>query len=285
MTDIRLSDATRDEENIIASDKDMGADFLTWFSETFMNYRARATGWDEQDDDVPTADVPCGDCHACCTGGYDIPVKEWEYDRETCEAYYPADSSPDLVPKTYYRLKKKEDGSCIHWDGQCGIYDDRPEACRFFDCRDQLATGIADPEIADAVKRWNYKQWLDGPRENRMLLIALRMAAHVAHQMHHETNVMREKAFATFPQYLAHAMMKQVEEEEVWDPTTFVAHDLFQKALKGEVTDLALAGLMSDGRGMHGHVSNSSYQNLAGVLAKVLNEVSDGIEKEQQSQH
>lgn len=102
--------------------------------------------------------VPCGECAACCACGYDI-----EADQEPLAGRF---------------LAKKEDGSCAHLlEGKCSIYKDRPRACRTFDCREFLFSGIV-PErelLIGAVYQWDPMSCIK-TREDREILVAMKMA-------------------------------------------------------------------------------------------------------------
>ena len=78
----------------------------------------------------PIEDVPCGDCTFCC----EILSPHLTPD-EISSGKYPLSlsDSPEGPLVTLYR--KKEGGCGMFIDGKCSIYEDRPLACRQFDCR------------------------------------------------------------------------------------------------------------------------------------------------------
>lgn len=77
------------------------------------------------------ADVPCGTCTECCTKLSPILTPE---EFITAKYVYTLLSSEDPSTPTI-GIPRSEKG-CYYFDGkQCTIYDDRPKACRQFDCR------------------------------------------------------------------------------------------------------------------------------------------------------
>lgn len=78
----------------------------------------------------PVADVPCNGCRACCSTQVRVPV---DPDIE------PADSLRHLdvvCDADGLRLRKTAEGHCVHLTSQgCGVYQHRPAACRYYDCR------------------------------------------------------------------------------------------------------------------------------------------------------
>jgi Fe-S-cluster containining protein len=104
------------------------------------------------------ADVPCGECNACCRTSHFIHVRPEErraLARIPRQLLFPA---PDLPPGNLV-LGYDEKGCCpmlIH--GRCTIYEDRPLACRTYDCRIYLAAGVVADRaaIAEQVRRWEF---------------------------------------------------------------------------------------------------------------------------------
>ena len=109
------------------------------------------------------AEVPCGECNACCRASYFIhigPNEAETLDRVPRALLFPA---PGL-PKGNLLMGYNAKGECPMWTGsRCSIYEHRPQTCRDFDCRILSATGIAlDPNgpqalIAQRVKRWKFE--------------------------------------------------------------------------------------------------------------------------------
>jgi hypothetical protein len=88
---------------------------------------------------APSADiaVPCGSCTACCRRTGPISVAEDE-------------AAPELQLVTdaagIHWLPRNPDGACRHiTDAGCAVYQQRPRACRRFDCRIPAAFGVQGP--------------------------------------------------------------------------------------------------------------------------------------------
>ncbi len=113
------------------------------------------------------ADVPCGDCNACCRTRHVIHVRPEEkraLSRIPRRDLLPA---PGLPPGNLV-IGHDQAGRCpLLVDGRCTIYADRPMACRTYDCRIYAAAGIeADrAEIASQVRRWRFTYPSDDDRE------------------------------------------------------------------------------------------------------------------------
>ena len=128
-------------------------------------------------------DVPCGGCTACCTSSQFVHVGP---DEVTTLARIPAAlrfPAPGL-PRGHVVLGYDERGRCpMLVKDRCSIYDDRPRACRTYDCRVFAATGIEIPEatkkdIAARVARWRFSR-PSGADRARML--AVQSAARFLH--------------------------------------------------------------------------------------------------------
>ena len=111
--------------------------------------------------DGATADVPCGDCTACCTSHQFVLV---EPDEAETLARIPSELlfAAPRRPTGHLLLGYDERGHCpmLH-DGRCSIYEHRPRTCRTYDCRVLAAAEVdvaADgkPAIAEAVARWAF---------------------------------------------------------------------------------------------------------------------------------
>ena len=107
-----------------------------------------------------SADVPCGGCTACCRSSQFVHVGPEEtatLARIPRAVRFPA---PGLPPG-HWVLGYDAQGRCpmLGPDG-CSIYEDRPRACRTYDCRLFAATGVdpgaTRPEIAARVARWRF---------------------------------------------------------------------------------------------------------------------------------
>ncbi len=126
-----------------------------------------------------TADVPCGDCIACCTSSYFIhigPGESQTLSRIPKELLFPA---PGL-PKGHVLLGYDEQGGCpMLVDGKCSIYEHRPQTCRSYDCRVFPAAGIEagddDKELINLrIRRWKFSYPAEGDRKEH---VAVRAAA------------------------------------------------------------------------------------------------------------
>ncbi len=104
------------------------------------------------------ADVPCGECVACCASSHFVHVRPEETDalaRIPRELLFPA---PGL-PRGNVVMGYDEAGHCpMLTSERCSIYDCRPLTCRTYDCRVFAAAGIAadKPEITARARRWQF---------------------------------------------------------------------------------------------------------------------------------
>lgn len=113
------------------------------------------------------ADVPCGDCTACCRSSQFVHIAPDETDtlaHVPTELQFPA---PGL--SGHVLLGYDERGHCpMLVDGGCSIYDHRPRTCRTYDCRIFPATGVAPdpdkPAIARQARRWRFDLGTDADR-------------------------------------------------------------------------------------------------------------------------
>ena len=108
-----------------------------------------------------SVNVPCGSCTACCTSSQFIEIGPNEHRtlrRIPSGLLFPAPRRP----KGHVVMGFNKQGHCpMLIDGACGVYDDRPQTCRTYDCRVFAATGIdpnddAKPDIAERVKHWRF---------------------------------------------------------------------------------------------------------------------------------
>jgi len=105
------------------------------------------------------ADVPCGDCCACCVSSHFVHVGP---DEDDALAHIPPEllfPAPGL-PGGHVVMGYDKRGRCpmLAEDGRCGIYDHRPRTCRVYDCRVFAAAGVeADgAEITRRSRRWTF---------------------------------------------------------------------------------------------------------------------------------
>ena len=89
--------------------------------------------------DAPISDVPCGTCTMCCE-----KLSPFLTPEEVASGLYPLsliqpteeqmNENPQVGPIVVL-YRKKEGGCGMFIDGKCSIYENRPLACRQFDCR------------------------------------------------------------------------------------------------------------------------------------------------------
>ena len=149
-----------------------GGDFATWLSDMRSAFRGQRH-----------AEVPCGDCTACCSSSQFIHVAPDETDTI---AHIPGEllfRAPGL-PDGWVLLGYDERGRCpMLADDGCSIYLHRPRTCRTYDCRIFAATGL-DPEgvdkapIARHARRWELSYASD---DDRVRHEAIRLAASFLH--------------------------------------------------------------------------------------------------------
>lgn len=108
------------------------------------------------------AEVPCGDCTACCTASQFVHIAPDEVDALAhipSALLFPA----PMMPAGHVLLGYDERGHCpMLVDGRCSIYEHRPRTCRTYDCRVFAAAGIEpdEPEkaaVAQRVRRWRFE--------------------------------------------------------------------------------------------------------------------------------
>ncbi len=107
------------------------------------------------------SDVPCDGCTACCRGSQFIHI---EPDEVATLARVPVAlrfAAPGLAPG-HVVMGYDEHGHCpMLIEDRCSIYDDRPRACRTYDCRVFPATGtepdgVGQEPIVERVRRWRF---------------------------------------------------------------------------------------------------------------------------------
>jgi uncharacterized protein len=125
------------------------------------------------------SEVPCDGCTACCRASQFIHI---EPDEAATLARVPASlrfPAPGL-PAGHVVMGYDQHGHCpMLVDDCCSIYDDRPRACRTYDCRVFPATGlepdgVGQEPIVDRVRRWRFDP---ETREELIRHDALRLAA------------------------------------------------------------------------------------------------------------
>ena len=105
------------------------------------------------------SEVPCGACTACCHASQFIEVAPDETGALAAipqALLFPAPGGPTGTLVMGY----DEHGRCpMFGDGTCSIYDQRPRACRVYDCRVFAASDVypEEPEkapVAGTARRW-----------------------------------------------------------------------------------------------------------------------------------
>lgn len=106
------------------------------------------------------AEVPCGECAACCASSQFVHIEPDETEtlaRVPKRLRFPA---PGL-PRGHVLLGYDERGCCpLFVDGKCSIYEVRPRTCRTYDCRVFPAAAIvpgSQARIAEQVARWRFR--------------------------------------------------------------------------------------------------------------------------------
>ena len=120
------------------------------------------TSWLEQTQRGEQADVPCGDCNACCRASYFIHVTKADgAARKAIPAplLFPAPGQPEGCAVMGFN----EAGTCpMLIEDRCSIYTRRPATCRDYDCRIFAATGISaggaeKRDVTAQVQRWQFE--------------------------------------------------------------------------------------------------------------------------------
>ena len=114
--------------------------------------------------------VPCGDCTGCCISGYSVQVRPQD---ERARARIP----PELLVSALGQARGERtmaarlDGTCpmLH-GGRCGIYEDRPQTCRDYDCRVfaavRIDAGGTDKEVINRrVRQWRFSYPTESDRK------------------------------------------------------------------------------------------------------------------------
>jgi len=105
------------------------------------------------------ADVPCGECTACCTSSYFIHIAPYETEtlaRIPKQLLFPAPGQP----KGNVLMGYDKNGHCpMLVDNRCSIYEHRPQTCRTYDCRIFPAAGMAVSEPEKALIAQRARQW------------------------------------------------------------------------------------------------------------------------------
>jgi uncharacterized protein len=85
---------------------------------------------------------------------------------------FPAPGMPD----GHVLMGYGDNGECpMLVNGQCSIYEDRPQTCRDYDCRVLATTGVAvdpdaQPDISRRVKEWAFQYETEESRQEQAML-------------------------------------------------------------------------------------------------------------------
>ena len=107
------------------------------------------------------ADVPCGECNACCRSSYFIHIRPEETQTLTWIPKELLFAAPGL-PKGNVLLGYDKNGHCpMLIDNTCSIYEHRPQTCRNYDCRIFSAAGITAGDddkalITACIQHWKF---------------------------------------------------------------------------------------------------------------------------------
>lgn len=111
------------------------------------------------------ADVPCGECDACCRSSQFVHIAPDEADALAhipAELLFPA----PRAPRGHVLMGYDARGRCpMLTDTGCSIYAHRPRTCRTYDCRVFAATDVSPDDDGDATKadiarrarRWRFE--------------------------------------------------------------------------------------------------------------------------------
>jgi uncharacterized protein len=161
---------------VLGKDELDAGEFSSWLNEVTSALRGDRS-----------SDVPCAGCTACCTASQFIhvgPAETQALARIPPEFLFPA---PGLPPG-HVIIGYDDFGRCPLVGGAgCSIHDDRPHACRAYDCRLFAAVGIepadeSQSEVARQSRRWRFAlpTQLDRDLQGAVRAAAEFLAAHGA---------------------------------------------------------------------------------------------------------
>jgi hypothetical protein len=127
----------------------------------YMEERRRS----RQEGKAPEFKLSCGACKACCY--HDVEVDRNVEPPERLQHL-------DIVPDDLHgeKLRRKDDGSCGHLgEHGCTVYENRPSACRKYDCRVMGFFGINIDHGNGVIE----PEWMFGEetREDQIIAAAL----------------------------------------------------------------------------------------------------------------
>jgi uncharacterized protein len=102
--------------------------------------------------------VACGDCRGCCTSSYYVKIRAHETAAAARIGDHQLEPGPARDPGSRL-MGYRANGHCLMLvDGNCSIYQDRPETCRSYDCRVYAAAGM-DAGEGKAVINARVAEW------------------------------------------------------------------------------------------------------------------------------
>ncbi len=126
------------------------------------------------------ANVPCGECNACCRSSYFIHIRPEETQTLIRIPGKLLFAAPGL-PKGNVLLGYDENGRCpMLIDDKCSFYEHRPLTCRNYDCRIFAAAGIAAGDddkalITQRIRRWKFSYPVKRDRDQHSAVQAAAM--------------------------------------------------------------------------------------------------------------
>lgn len=104
--------------------------------------------------------VDCGDCRGCCTSSYYVKVRAHETSAAARIGEHRLEPGSPRDPGSRL-MGFHANGHCLMLaNGNCSIYEDRPETCRSYDCRVYAAAGMNagddKPVINARVAEWEF---------------------------------------------------------------------------------------------------------------------------------
>jgi len=136
----------------------------------WKKFQSNLKNFDHRKPPTEETNVPCGTCKGCCrdiglvelSPGDDPQLKMQWVDGKRC-------------------LPRKDNGDCIYLENTgCSVYDIRPTACRYFDCRLYQIAGVmhaqSSTELNAAIQSWDPEK-LYANKEDKIRTMATRLAA------------------------------------------------------------------------------------------------------------
>lgn len=150
---------------------------ITGITDTERQPAGRFSAWLAINQQPIEADVPCGDCNACCRAGYFIhitPSDSAALEHIPAALLFPA---PGLAAGHMIMGYNKHGACPMLVDDACSIYEHRPQTCRDYDCRIFTATNIAaggsnKVSVNEQAARWQFEYTADADRRQQAAVTA-----------------------------------------------------------------------------------------------------------------